>query len=228
MRSMSRIVVVLLLVSGCASAPDTSEPMPGAAELTAAAARSLSVPRPVRFTYGASGVLPGMLVNSAEGQARPADGPHGWAKGTVALQRPTDQVTLGFELSGDTLMLADESGLATRAPLPSLTPASLRDPARGLPRLLSGAARARTEAKEKLENVPAYRVTAKVPADVVTAVLPAVNTEVDVKFWISEAPSRELVRVWLQVPPPERGQGAAVMLELALKWDQGSFTSEEG
>jgi lipoprotein LprG len=46
-------------------------------------------------------------------------------------------------------------------------------------------------------------------------VVPGIKSDVDVKFWVDQAESHQLMRVWMQVPPSQPNEGA-VMLELAL------------
>ena len=59
------------------------------------------------------------------------------------------------------------------------------------------------------------RVAAKIPKGVISSVVPGIKSDVDVKFWVDQAESHQLMRVWMQVPPSQPNEGA-VMLELAL------------
>jgi lipoprotein LprG len=63
--------------------------------------------------------------------------------------------------------------------------------------------------------VDTYRVGAKLSKAVISSVVPGIQSDVDIKFWVEKAATRRLMRVWLQIPPAKPNEGA-IMLELAL------------
>ncbi|MFD2397088.1 LppX_LprAFG lipoprotein [Prauserella oleivorans] len=95
------------------------------------------------------------------------------------------------------------------------SPARLLDPERGLRQLLTKATALETESREELQGVPAYRINGELSHAAVSALVPGIHDAVDVKFWVSENPRRDLLRLWVQVPPRQPNEGS-VMLELAL------------
>ncbi|WP_158885571.1 LppX_LprAFG lipoprotein [Amycolatopsis anabasis] len=215
-----RILPVVLLIlgglAGCTSSPDTSGPLPDGKGLVTAAAAAVDGLRSARFRFGVSGNIPGLEVREIEGRASRDGGPHGVAKGRADVQESTERFDVDYVLAGDTLYLTSGDGTRERRPVPAeFSPAAVLDPARGLRRLLLGVTGAKTEGREALDKVPAFRVTGKLGKDVISAVVPGIQADVDVKFWVSQAESRDLLRVWMQVPPQQPSEGA-IMLELSL------------
>jgi lipoprotein LprG len=210
------VLLVLGLLTGCATSPDTSGPLPDGSGLVRASAVAVQTLRSVTFTFGSSGALPGLDIRGVDGQATLDGGPEGFARGHADVQETTNRFKYDYQLSGGTVYLTDQHGKRQRVPAaPEYTPAALLGPAGGLYRVLTGATQLKTERKERLDDVVAYRVTGKVPQHVIAGVVPAVQSDVDVKFWVSQADSRDLVRVWMQIPARLAGEGA-VMLELSL------------
>lgn len=212
-----RIVLVLalaVLVGGCTS-PQGQRPLPSGKSLVAAAASSLRDLRSVRFDLSVSGAIPGFPVNSVAGRAV-RDGADSFARGEADVQRRTERTQYEFRVDDGMLTLTEPDGTRTRGPVPAgFGPADLLDPQTGLRSILAGATGLRTETREEVGDVRAYRVAGTVPRDVVSALVPGITSDVKVKFWVSERASRHLVRIWMQVPPRQPNQGA-VMLELAL------------
>ncbi len=96
-----------------------------------------------------------------------------------------------------------------------VAPARLLDPATGLGTLLRQARGLETETREDLDDVATYRVGGELPREAVAAFVPGVHADVDVKFWVGADAPGHLRRVWVQVPPRQKNEGA-VVLELAL------------
>lgn len=209
-----RLLVLLtsaVLLGGCSASPDTSGPLPDGTGLVREATAAMGNLNSVHFRFGISGVLAGLDVLEVEGDASRTAG----SRGRAVLLRSTNRFEYQYVLDGGSLTMTDQNGETHTEPAPIFTPERLLDDATGLPRLLSGATELQTEGREKLGEVEAYRVTAKVPRAVISAVVPTIQVDVDAKFWVEEAPSRNLARVWLQVPPSQPNEGA-IMLELAL------------
>ncbi|AXB44869.1 LppX_LprAFG lipoprotein [Amycolatopsis albispora] len=214
-RRLLGLLMLTGLLGGCAASPDASGPLPDAAGLVREAAAAVGRLDAVHFKFGISGMLEGLDVLDVEGDARRDGGPHGSATGRAAVQEENDRVDYRFQLAGDAFTLTDAQGATRPAAMPSFTPAMLLDASRGLPRLLDGATALRTETKEKLAELDTYRIDGQLPREVIAAVVPSIQSDVDVKFWVEQAATRNLARVWLQVPPRQPNEGA-IMLELAL------------
>lgn len=214
-RSVLAVLVVAAVLGGCAS-PDTSESLPAGPELVTASAKALTSLHSVRFTAGLSGTVPGLPFRQIEGDATVDGGPPGAAKGRADMQESLDRFQLDYLLQGDTLHVTGKDGQRQDLPAqPEFTPVALLRPPGGLYRLLTNATDLKTETTEKLDTVETYRVAAKLSKAVISSVVPGIQADVDIKFWIEQAASRQLMRMWLQIPPSQPNEGA-VMLELAL------------
>ncbi|MFE0027992.1 LppX_LprAFG lipoprotein [Amycolatopsis sp. NPDC059021] len=212
MRSLRFLLALVLgLAGGCAASPST--PLPAGAELLSAAASSFATVRSTHFSLGVNGVLPGLPLRQIEGDATVDDG--GRATGTADVQDDVRRVKFSFDLRGGEVTRTDPSGTVREPVPPEFAVSALLGPQGGLRRLLDGVGAARTEGRERVEDVDAFRVGGVVPVAVVSRVLPQIHADVTVKVWVSESEPRQFVRLWLQVPPPGEHQ-SPVMFELGL------------
>ncbi len=219
LRRLARLSLVALIgsasLSACAGNPDNTGPLPEATGLVEEAAENLRELTSVAFEFRVSGEIPGLSVREVEGVADREGGPNGTASGEADAQLFTERVQYSFVLTDDTLTLTDPDGETTQRPAPAeYTPARLLDPEKGLRRLLTEATDLQTETREELDDVETYRVDGELDHRAISALVAGVHDDVDVKFWIAEEGDR-LVRVWVQVPPRKKNEGA-VQLELAL------------
>jgi lipoprotein LprG len=221
-RTAGVLLLTLALASGCDSAPDTSGPLPDGVKLVAAAGAGFDRLTSIRFDLSLSGAIPGLDIREVKGQVSR----NGLASGQADMQESTNRFELSFQIDGSTLELTDQHGKRTQTPVPpEFSPAVLLDPSRGLPRLLASANGLKTEAKEDVEGVQTYRVTGEVARNVISSFIPGIQADVDVKFWVTQSEPRELVRIWMQVPPRQPNEGA-VMLELALSDGNAPATTD--
>lgn len=216
-RSALAVLLGVLLLGGCSSSQlDTSGPLPDGPGLVTESANALIGLRSVRFTFTSSGVIPGLPIRQVEGDATLDGGPDGAAKGQADMQESINRFQLTYVLTGDKLYLTPKTGPVETVPVPAgFTPASLLQPDGALHKLLTSATGMQTEAKELLGDVETYRVAAKVSKAVISSIIPGIQSDVDVKFWVAEKAPNELMRMWVQIPPVESNEGAT-MLELAL------------
>ncbi|MCU1682982.1 MAG: hypothetical protein JWQ81_3721 [Amycolatopsis sp.] len=216
-RSALAVLLVVGLLGGCSSSQlDTSGPLPDGHGLVTESANALTGLRSVRFTFSSSGVIPGLPIRQVEGDATLDGGPGGAAKGQADMQESINRFQLTYVLTGNKLYLTPKSGPVETVPAPAgFTPASLLEPDGALHKLLTSATGMQTEASELLGSVQTYRVAAKVSKAVISSIIPGIQSDVDVKFWVAENAPKELMRMWVQIPPVESNEGAT-MLELAL------------
>ncbi|NKQ57403.1 LppX_LprAFG lipoprotein [Amycolatopsis sp. K13G38] len=225
-RTAGVLVMVLALASGCSASPDTRGPLPDASSLVTAAAATFGQLRSFAFDFTVSGSVPGLNVREVKGVASKDGGPYGSASGQADMQESQNRFEVTYSINGDKLVLTGKNGIRDEQPVPvPYNPVALFDPAHGLPKLLTAATGVKTETREDLKGVQTYRVTGEIAEDVVQGVLPTVASDVDVKFWVTQSEPRNLVRVWMQVPPRQPNEGA-VMLELGLT--QPSATTPAG
>lgn len=222
-RRLAQSLVVTLAVSAplsaCTGNPDNTGPLPEARGLADAAAEDLRDLTDVAFELRVSGAIPGLPVREVTGVVDRRDGT---ASGEADVQYPDERVQYTFVLDGDTVTLTDADGVVVDTPLPAdYAPGELLDPDDGLRALLVEAGNLRTETREELDDVATYRIGGELRHETISALVPGVHDDVDVKFWIAEHGDR-LMRVWVQVPPRKKNEGA-VQLELAL--DRHNATS---
>ncbi|GAB3587371.1 LppX_LprAFG lipoprotein [Amycolatopsis endophytica] len=213
-RTAGVLALVFAVSAACSPAPE--EPLPDGRALVDAAETSLNGVRSVRFDFSVSSTIPGLDIREVKGQASKDGGPHGTAIGQADVQASADRFELDYVLVGDTVFLTDKKGAQTQVPVPAdYNPMTMLDPEHGLPKLLADATALKTETKEDVLGVEAYRVTGELAKNVISDVIPGIQADVDVKFWVTQAEPRNLVRVWIQVPPRQPNEGA-IQLELAL------------
>jgi lipoprotein LprG len=215
-RLVVAVFLVVGLLGGCSSSTDAGGPLPDGPALVTASAKALAGLRSVRFTLGVSGDLPGLPIRQVQGDATLDGSPQGTAKGRADVQETVNRFQFDYVLDGDKVYVTEKDGKHQEFPAPpEFTPAALLRPDGGLYRLLSNATDLKTEIEEKLNGVETYRVGGKLSKAVISSVVPGIQSDVDVKFWVEQAATRRLMRVWIQIPPIKPNEGA-IMLELAL------------
>ncbi|HVV10821.1 LppX_LprAFG lipoprotein [Amycolatopsis sp.] len=224
-RTAGVLVLLLALACGCSASPDTRGPLPDGTTMVHDAATSLEQLHSIQFDFSVSGTIPGLDVREVKGQASRDGGRYGTAVGQADMQESTNRFELQYEIDGDTLRLTDQHGTSTDEPVPAeYNIVALLDPQHGLPSLLRAATGLKTETKEDVQGVQTYRVTGELTQSAVSGLLPGVQSDVDVKFWVTQSEPRALVRVWMQVPPRQPNEGA-VMLELGLSHANAPISS---
>jgi lipoprotein LprG len=208
-------VLVIGLLGGCASSPGSGS-LPDGPGLVAASAQNLTGLRSFRYTLGVSGTIPGLPIRQIDGQVTLDGGPDGMAEGHADMQEAMDRFQVEYVLRDGKLYLTHTDGTKEEIPAsPEFLPSALLESSGGLHRLMTGATQLKTEIQEKLGKVATYRVTGELPKAVVSSVIPGIQSDVDIKFWVDQAEPHQLMRVWMQVPPIQANEGA-VMIELAL------------
>lgn len=209
---MLPVILVLGLLTGCDTAAQPAAHSPGAATLVAKSAQNLDTLQRVEFTFTLTGTIPGFPVRSASGVADAG----GWARGTVDLQQGLDHTEYNFTLTDDSVYLTAGAGAPTERESPeSYTPERLLSADTGIGALLHAATALHTETTETLHGVETYRVTGKLDRTTLATVIPNVWADAVVKFWVTQAPSHSLRRVWVQLPPRKPNLGV-VSVQLAL------------
>ncbi|MEC3980621.1 LppX_LprAFG lipoprotein [Amycolatopsis sp. H20-H5] len=215
-RSVLAVLLTAGLLGGCTGSPDTSGPLPAGPELVNAVAETLLSLRSVHFTLGVSGGIDGLPIPQMDGDATLDGGKFGSAQGHADVQPGDTRVKLQYVLRGDEVTTTDTNGMLATLPVSEgYNPRAMLGPGGSLRRLVAGATGLRTEGRERVQGVEAYRVGGTVPAAVISGVAAGIRSEVVVKIWVSQAEPRQVMRLWIQVPPT-KDHVAAVMLELAL------------
>ncbi len=227
MRAMLRrrfLVVVLTVASmataGCSSLSSwtsAGSPLPDGPSLVRGAAEATSGINSTHFTMGVTGALPtnvtGLTVLGAQGDLIK----DGRAQGVATVEELGQRLQIAFVVVDHVLYVKGPTGGFQQVPggTALYDPGAILDPNRGAARLLSSVSGAKTERREDVGGVATYRVTGHASKDVVTALAPGVQSDVDVTFWLRQDGAHQPVRVVVQIPPSQPGAAPATV-DMAL------------
>jgi lipoprotein LprG len=79
-------------------------------------------------------------------------------------------------------------------------PAAILDPDKGIANVLKNVTDARTEGSEDVDGVSTYKVTGKVTKDVVSSLVPGIDSDVDITFWLRQEDGHQPVKASVKVP----------------------------
>lgn len=208
---MRRFLVVLFaflatVLSACTSDEGGAEgsSLPDAAGLLEDAAKSTANIRSAHFTLTVNGKVPGLDVQSAEGDLTREGGDAGAAQGTVKMTLFGSLFEGEFVIVDDTAYIKGPTGGYQELPASLIAnlydPAAILDPSRGIANVLSNVQDPNTEAEEEVDGVPTYRVKGKAAKDVVASLVPGVNSDVDITFWLRKDGDHQPVKASVTVP----------------------------
>lgn len=204
------------VVAGCTTDtnPGGSANLPDAAGLLAESASALRDIKSAHFTMTVNGSIPGISVQTAEGDLTREGGPAGGAKGTVKLTLAGQLIEGEFVLVDDSLYLRGPTGTFQRYPS-SLTseyydPTAILDPDRGFAKVLTSITDAKTEAREKVDGTPAYKITGRADKNAVGNIVPGVESEVDITVWLDEDGMHLPMRALVTFPKPDGADAPTV------------------
>ena len=208
---MRRFLVTLLallttVLTACTSDEGGGEgsSLPDAAGLLEDAARSTADIRSAHFTLKVNGKVPGLDVQSADGDLTRESGGAGAAQGTVKMTLFGNLFEGEFVIVGDTAYIKGPTGDYQELPASLIAnlydPAAILDPSRGIANVLSNVQDPSTEATEEVEGVQTYRVKGKAAKDVVADLVPGVDSDVDITFWLRQDGDHRPVKASVAVP----------------------------
>lgn len=177
-------LLAVLTVPACGSDSGSYESLPDGPALVRDAAEATRDIQSTHFTLRVDGTVPGLSVRSLDGDLTR----EGEAQGSGTLEQSGQLVEVSFVLSGDTLYLKGPTGGYQKIPAALSSsiydPSAVLDPERGVSKLLTSLGEVRTEAAEEVEGVSTYKVTGTLAHDVLAGVVPGVNSDADVTFWL--------------------------------------------
>ncbi|HEX2131170.1 MAG TPA: LppX_LprAFG lipoprotein [Actinophytocola sp.] len=203
---MRRILLAVLACTAVTATACTSdEPagdLPDGGELLADAAASTAEIQSAHFTLTVNGDVPGLDVQSAEGDlTREGDG---GARGTVSMMLMGSLFEGEFVLLGDKAWIKGPTGDHQELPAAMVVnlydPAAILDPERGVANVLSNVQDPVTEGTEDVDGVATYRVKGTVARDVITNLVPGLDSDVDVTFWLRQDEGHQPVKASVAVP----------------------------
>ena len=153
------------------------------------------------FLLVINGTIPGIPIQGAEGDLTK----DGTAQGKAKLQEFGHLLDVQFVLVGGDFYVKGLTGGYQKLPgIANLyDPSAILDPNRGIAKVLTAIAQPKTEASEVINGTKTFRVAGKAPKDAVTAIVPNVTQDVDVKVWI-RADNKQPVRAGSSCPRTSR------------------------
>ncbi|PXY19773.1 hypothetical protein DI005_02400 [Prauserella sp. PE36] len=181
---LGMLALTAAVTAGCTSDDAPSESLPDGPALIKDAAAATGDIQSTHFTLRVNGTVKGLSVQSLDGDLTK----QGDAKGTGTLKQAGQLVEVEFVLAGDTLYLKGPTGGYQEIPAALSStlydPSAVLDPERGVSKLLSGLRNPVTEAQEEVEGTQTYKVTGQLGKDVLSGLLPGIQSDADVTFWL--------------------------------------------
>ena len=192
---MRRILLVTLALTtafatACSSdeKPADTGSLPDGSGLLKESADSTADIKSAHFTLTVNGEVPDLPVKKAQGDLTREGDSGGAAKGTVSMELLGDLFEGDFVLVDDSLFIKGPTGGWQKLPASMVRslydPAAILDPDRGIANVLDNVRDAKTEGTDDIDGVSTYRVTGSVTKDVVDKVVPGVDSDVDITFWV--------------------------------------------
>jgi lipoprotein LprG len=202
---MRRILLVSLaltaaVATACSSndTPANGGSLPDGAGLLKDAAASTANVKTAHFTLTVNGTVPDLPVKNAEGDLTREGGEGGGAKGTVSMELLGDLFEGEFVLVDKSLYIKGPTGGWNKLPASMVTslydPAAILDPDRGVAKVLESVQNPKTEGTEDIDGVSTYRVTGRVTKDAIASLVPGVDSDVDITFWVRQDDGHQPVK----------------------------------
>jgi len=209
MRTRRFVVAVLALVlsvSACTSedGQEADPNLPKGADLLADAAAATNDITSTHFTLKVNGQIPGLSVQSAEGDLTAPAGKDGAARGQVRMTLLGRLIEGDFVLIDEKIYLKGPTGDFQKLDASLVTgvydPAAILDPDRGIAHLLESFQDPKTVATEDIDGVSAYKIVGKVAKDVIAALVPGIESDVDATVWVREDGDHQPVKATAVLP----------------------------
>jgi lipoprotein LprG len=167
-----------------------------------------------RFVIEAEATIADVPVRGADAQLTR----EGSAKGAIRIDQGGGIVEFQFVIIGQKLWLKGPTGSFQELPLAMASgiydPSAILDPERGVAKLLSTATEAKTQARESVDGVDAYRVSAKFDPAAVAALVPGAGEGVTGRVWVGV--ERKLpVRMTFSLPAQGGGKPGTVTVKFS-------------
>lgn len=211
---MRRILLVTLALTtaittgftaACSSADSPGDSsLPDGGQLLEQSAAATADVKSAHFTLQVNGEVPGLSVKKADGDLTREGGPAGAAKGTVSMELAGSLIEGEFVLVDDTLYIKGATGGYQELPASMVRslydPAAILDPERGIAKVLGSVQNPKTEGTEDIDGVAAYKVSGRVTKDVVADLVPGIDSDVDITFWLRQDGQHQPVKASVKVP----------------------------
>ena len=207
---MRRILLVTLAlttaVATACSSDDSADPgsLPDGAGLLKDSSASVSNAKSAHFTLNVNGKIAALPVHKAEGDLTSTDGAAGAAKGTISMDFMGSLFEGDFVLVDNSLYFKGPTGddwqkIPASLVTSTYDPGAILDPDRGIAKVLASVQNAKTEGTEDIDGVSTYRVTGKVTKDVVKDLVPGIDSDVNITFWVRQDDGHQPVKASVKV-----------------------------
>lgn len=206
--------VLLAVLAGCTKKNTPKGDLPAADGLLQAAAADMRAVNTVRFAIEATGTVAGLALRRAEGVLTRS----GEAQGKAQVEQFGTNIELDFIVKGDKMYIKGPTGGYQQVPLSLASavydPSVILNPDKGVANMLATATEAKTEAREAVNGVDAYRVSAKLNSQAVSAVVPGVSGDITGQLWIGVERPR-LLKTTFAVPGQSGTAAGTVTITLS-------------
>ncbi|QFU93764.1 LppX_LprAFG lipoprotein [Amycolatopsis sp. YIM 10] len=187
---LGALALAVTAATGCSSdEPDTSS-FPPAEQLVQEATAATSAVRSTHFSLQVNGSVTGLSVQSLDGDLTKEGGPSGAAKGTGRMEVNGQLIEAEFVVVQDNFYLKGPTGTFQKVPAFAAAavydPSAILDPQRGIAKLVSSLQNPKTEAEEDVDGTATWKVSGRIGKDVLVALLPGVQTDADLTFWLAK------------------------------------------
>ncbi|HEY0453956.1 LppX_LprAFG lipoprotein [Actinophytocola sp.] len=202
---VASLALVAAVTTACSSdGGGASSSLPDGGTLLKDAAASTAAIRSAHFTLTVNGTVPGLSVESAEGDLTREGGGAGAARGSVRMTMMGNLFEGEFVIVGDSAYIKGPTGGFQKLPASLIAglydPAAILDPERGIANVLAKVRDPKTEATEDVGGVATYRVKGRAAKDVIANLVPGVNSDVDITFWLRKDGKHQPVKASVAVP----------------------------
>lgn len=180
------LVTVAVVATGCSDDQPAESSLPDAASLLRDGASATKDISSAHFDLKVNGDVAGVPVHSADGDLTR----EGAAKGTVNMDLLGQVFEGSFVLVDGTVYIKGPTGGYQKLPAALIAnlydPSAILNPDKGIANVLTNVQNPKTEGKETIDGVSAYKVTGRAAEDVVAGLVPGVESDVDITFWLRE------------------------------------------
>jgi lipoprotein LprG len=190
-RILAAVLALTLSVAACSDDQQEADPnLPKGADLLREAAAATNDITSAHFTLKVNGTIPGLAVQSAEGDLTAKSGEGGAAKGQVRMTLLGRLIEGEFVLIDDKIHIKGPTGDFQELDASLVTgvydPAAILDPDRGIAHVLTSVQDPKTVAVEDVDGVSAYKIVGRVSKDVIASLIPGIESDVDATVWVRE------------------------------------------
>lgn len=213
------VAAVALFAVACSSDdnPPAANPGQDAAALLRESSAATKDIKSAHFTLKVNGSIEGLSVNSAQGDLTKEGGPSGAAKGTVNMELFGNRIEGEFVLVDNTIYIKGPTGPYQQLPASLIAsvydPSAILNPDKGISKVLASVQNPKVEGTETVDGQATTKISGKAAKDVVSSIVPGVNTDVDITFWLRQD-NKQPVKAQASLPGKD-GKPASVEVTLS-------------